>query len=174
MERWDIYDGQRQKLGYSRAEDDRLKKDEYRLVVHGIIINSRNEMLIQKRSQEKEIMGGYWDLSWAGSVQENEKSLEGLRRELKEELGIFLSLDKRPDFTVNFENGFDDFFIFRRDLDLAEISLDKKEVEDVMWMDFPAIIKLIERGEFIPYQESFIKLLFDISKTGEIYSEGLF
>ncbi len=174
MERWDIYDRQRQKLGYSKASHESLEDHEYRLVVHGIIINSRNEMLVQKRSRQKEILGGYWDLSWAGSVQKDETSLEGLRRELSEELGLFFRLDKRPDFTINFENGFDDFFIFRRDLDLKELRLDKEEVEDVNWLDFPAIIKLIEGGEFIPYQKSFIKLIFDMSKTGEIYSEGLF
>ena len=173
MEKWDVYDFERQKKGFTRSEDEKFLEGECRLVVHGILINDRREMLIQKRSRKKKIMPSYWDLTWAGSVQAGEDSYQGLIREAKEELGLEGISWKRPDFTINFPQGYDDFYIFRRNIDLDKLTIDLKEVEKVKWASLADILNLIDKGEFIAYSESFIRLIFDVARTGAIYSEKL-
>ncbi len=92
MELWDAYDENRKPLGYTvkREKFDSLN-NEYHIVVHIWIKNSKGEYLIQKRSSNKKE-----GLKWAwtgGSVLMGENSIDGAVREVKEELG--LTVDKK-------------------------------------------------------------------------------
>lgn len=55
MELWDVYDINRKYTGkvIDRHSNERLKKGEYHLVVQAIIINSKGEILLNKRSKLK-------------------------------------------------------------------------------------------------------------------------
>lgn len=84
---WDIYDENRNKTGKLAERDGYEFKDgEYHIVVTGIIFNSKYEILISKRASWKKY-GGLWECN-GGSILAGETSLEGILRELKEELGI--------------------------------------------------------------------------------------
>ena len=84
---WDIYDKNRNKTGKLAERDGYEFKDgEYHVVVTGIIFNSKYEILISKRASWKKY-GGLWECN-GGSILAGETSLEGILRELKEELGI--------------------------------------------------------------------------------------
>lgn len=84
---WDIYDENRNKTGKLAERDGYEFKDgEYHVVVTGIIFNSKYEILISKRASWKKY-GGLWECN-GGSILAGETSLEGILRELKEELGI--------------------------------------------------------------------------------------
>ena len=49
-ELWDIYDSNKKKIGKTAERDVyQFKEGEYHIVVTGIIINSKNEILITKR-----------------------------------------------------------------------------------------------------------------------------
>ena len=89
-ELWDIYDINKKKIGRTAERDVyQFKEGEYHIVVTGIIINSKNEILISKRAEHKKF-GLMWECS-GGSILAGETSLEGIIRELKEELGIEFS-----------------------------------------------------------------------------------
>ena len=64
--------------------------------------------------------------------------------------------------TVNFDGGFDDFFILTRDLPLEKLTLQKEEVRAVRWASLGEILDLLVQGAFIPYPESFLRFLFDM------------
>ena len=52
-----------------------------------------------------------------GGVDAGETSRQAAEREVREELGLALDLSGvRPSVTVNFDGGFDDFFLVERDL----------------------------------------------------------
>ncbi len=53
-----------------------------------LVFNTQGELFIQKRSQDKDIYPGYWDLAAGGVVLEGESYEESAKRELNEELGI--------------------------------------------------------------------------------------
>ena len=53
MERFDIYDKDRQLTGRTAERGQALEADEYRLIVHVSLMNSQNQLLIQKRQPPK-------------------------------------------------------------------------------------------------------------------------
>lgn len=57
-------------------------------VVHVLVFNGRGELLLQKRSMQKDVAPGRWDTSVGGHVEPGETLREAARRELLEELGV--------------------------------------------------------------------------------------
>ncbi|MDD2760689.1 MAG: NUDIX domain-containing protein [Methylomonas sp.] len=56
--------------------------------VHILVFNDRNQLLLQKRSQSKDLNQGLWDTSAAGHVDQGETYDQCALRELREELGV--------------------------------------------------------------------------------------
>jgi isopentenyldiphosphate isomerase len=57
-------------------------------VVHVLVINKNGDILLQKRSQKKDVAPGKWDTSVGGHVCMGEDLLSSSKREMHEELGI--------------------------------------------------------------------------------------
>ncbi len=57
-------------------------------VVHVLVFDSRNRLLLQKRSWNKQVAPGKWDTSVGGHVDCGETLMHAAMREMKEELGI--------------------------------------------------------------------------------------
>ena len=162
MELVDLYDENRVPLGRVAERHAKKALGEYRMVVHVCIFNGLGQMLIQQRSPEKTIWPELWDVSIGGGVDAGETSRQGAKREVLEELGYDLDLTGlRPAVTVNFEGGFDDFFVVTRDLDLGDLRLQKEEVSDVRWATLEETLAMLENGQFIPYPPSFLRFLFE-------------
>ncbi|MBQ8135566.1 MAG: NUDIX domain-containing protein [Clostridia bacterium] len=164
MEKWDLYDKNRIKSDITIARGDSFPNDLYRIIIHVAIINSEGKMLIQQRQPFKHGWPDMWDISVGGHVISGETSDQGAQRELKEELGINVNFtDIRPSFTVNFDTGFDDYYILRKDIGLSELTLQESEVQAVKFADKDEILSMIDSGIFIPYHKSIISLLFDMA-----------
>jgi len=132
-------------------------------VIHVAIFNSEGQLLIQQRTSEKK-WGNLWDITIGGHVTTGETPGQGATRELLEELGISLDLSEaQSHFTVNFEKGFDDFFVIQKDVDLGGLKLQASEVKAVKWESVENIKKMIADGTFIPYKLSLIDFLKDMS-----------
>lgn len=165
MELVDLYDENRLPLGRTAERDGVRRPGEYRTVVHVCVFDRRGRLLIQRRSPEKFIWPGRWDVSVGGGVDAGETSRRGAEREFREELGVPLDLaGLRPSVTVNFDGGFDDFYILTKELSPEELTLQKEEVRAVRWASLEEVLGMLERGDFIPYPESFLRFLFDMQK----------
>lgn len=163
MELVDLYDENRLPLGRTAERGAPKGLGELRLVVHVCVFDSRGRLLIQQRAPEKFIFPNLWDVSVGGGVDAGEDSRRGAEREVREELGLDLDLGGlRPSMTVNFDGGFDDFYILTRDLRLEDLTLQKEEVRAVRWASLEEILDMLGRGEFIPYPEGFLRFLFDM------------
>ncbi len=166
MEFFDVYNSDRTKTGLKCERGGEMPSGGYRLVVHICIFNSKDEMLIQKRQSCKHAFPYMWDLSAGGSVISGETSAEGAERETLEELGLKTDLGKKmPCLTFFCENIFDDYYIINKDIDLDELTLQESEVSDVKWASLEEIMEKINKGVFVPYKESFIKLLFELKDS---------
>jgi isopentenyldiphosphate isomerase len=162
MELWDIYDKNRIKSNITKERGSKLDYNEYHLVVHICIFNSKGEMLIQQRQTFKQGWPNLWDITVGGCAKAGETSEMAAERELFEELGYSADLTKeRPLFTINFYDGFDDYYIIEREIDLDTLILQQEEVQNVKWADKGTILKMIKDGTFIPYHNSIIELLID-------------
>lgn len=163
MEMFDLYDNNRQALNKTIERGKKCEPNENRQVVHICIFNDKNEMLIQQRQSTKKSWANMWDLSLGGCSIAGETSVDTAQRELFEELGInFDFSNQRPYLTINFENGFDDFFFINLDINLKNIILQDSEVQKVEWASREKITKMIDDEIFIPYVSTFIDSLFDL------------
>lgn len=163
MELWDIYDITRNKTNRIMVRGADFNKGDYHMVVHICIFNLKSEMLIQQRQPFKEGWPNMWDITVGGSAIKGDTSQMAAERELMEELGIKISLQNiRPYLTINFDNGFDDIYLIQKDIDIADLTLQYEEVQRVKWASKEEIFSMIDSGEFIPYYQSLIQLLFDI------------
>lgn len=166
MELVDLYDENRVPLGKTAERYGKKGPGELRIVVHVCLFDSRGRMLIQRRTESKRIWPGLWDVTVGGGVDAGETTRQGAEREVREELGYALDLSGlRPSVTVNFEGGFDDFFIAVRDLDLHTLSLQAEEVSAVRWVTLEELHAMVDDGSFIPYPKSFLQFLFDMRET---------
>lgn len=152
-ELWDIYDINKKKIGRTaEREVYKFKEGEYHIVVTGIIMNSKNEILISKRAEYKKF-GLMWECN-GGSILAGETSLEGIIRELKEELGIefskkeaiFLKEIRRDKIPPDFK----DLWLFRRNIDEKEITFPDGESIDARWVTIEEFIRMYENKEIVP------------------------
>lgn len=152
-ELWDIYDINKKKIGRTAERDVyKFKEGEYHIVVTGIIMNSKNEILISKRAEYKKF-GLMWECN-GGSILAGETSLEGIIRELKEELGIefskkeaiFLKEIRRDKIPPDFK----DLWLFRRNIDEKEITFPDGESIDARWVTIEEFIRMYENKEIVP------------------------
>lgn len=160
----DLYDNDRQLLTQKGIRGNTLEKGTNRLTVHIVFFNSKNQMLIQKRTTTKKVFPNLWDVSVGGGVLEGETSEQAMKREVEEELGVKFDHEYfRPQLTINFRNGFDDYYLIKDfDVELSTLSYQKEEVEKLMWADKETVLKFIENNEFIPYEKEFISVLFEL------------
>lgn len=162
-ENWDVLDVYRRRTGKRIHRGQPCGPGEYHLVVHLGLFNSRGELLSQQRTAGKSIWPGYWDVTVGGSALAGETSQQAIRREVAEEIGLTLDFSAlRPAFTTTFPEGFDDYYIIKRDLDPAGLKLQAEEVAAVAWMSREAVLTAVQQGRFIPYHRGLLELLFDM------------
>ena len=170
MEKFDLYNDDRILIGKTLERGEKCSKDENRMVVHICIFNSKGEMLIQQRQPFKKVWSNLWDITVGGCSISGETSKQAAHRELKEELGLDYDFsDNRPYFTINFENGFDDFYIIKMDVDISSLTLQQEEVKAIKWATKEEIIELRKNNQFVPYYESFLIALFDLKDKIGLY-----
>lgn len=144
----DVYDENKNKTGkiINRKDRNQLKKDEYTICVHCWIINSKKEILITQRSMKLN-RGGMWE-DTHGGVKSGETSIEAMKRELKEELGINVaSSDLRFVKTLKRDNVLRDCYIIYKDIPIEVINFNDGEVMDCKYVILEELKEIIKKGE---------------------------
>lgn len=122
------------------------------------IINSNNEILVQKRAANKKNHPNKWDMPSAGHVVAGETSIQGAIRETFEELGI---QTKESDYKFVFEYIQDKSFeiaqvyLLKINLDISKLNLQKEEVSEVKWISYEEFKKMFYSNEFVPFDNEY-------------------
>lgn len=133
-EKWDLYDIDRVKTGDTIERGEQIPPGRFHLAVHVCIFGSDGRMLIQQRQPFKEDWSNMWDVTVGGSAVSGDTSQTAAEREVREEIGLPISLDgERPRVTINFDAGFDDIWCVMRDVDISLLKLQYEEVRAVKW-----------------------------------------
>lgn len=131
------------------------KKGLWHKAVAVFIINSKKQVLLQKRSKNKKMWPDMWDISAGGHVLAGEFGFQAIIREIKEELGlsvkkeeiIFIgcstSINKKGDIL---NKHFNEYYIVTKDIDEKNLSLQKEEVSEVKWINKEEIIERIKNN----------------------------
>ena len=164
MEFIDVLDERRNKVGIVRNRELVYKNGDWHKTVHIWLINSKNELLIQKRAKDKQTFPNLWAISIAGHVISGETSIEAALREIKEEIDVDVNPnDLKHIFTIKriqeYKNGFlhvhDDVYLFKYDLDLYNTKIQKEELTDIRFINYKELEeKLINKDpSFVPFTE---------------------
>lgn len=164
MELWEILDKNRQKTGKVIERGQPMGQDEYHVVVHVWILNSKGEFLIQQRAEGK-TYSLMWDVT-GGSAIAGDDSYSAALREAYEELGIDLSpyngkcimsyIWQNPDWPQ-----FTDVWLFRADFDIERVVCQPEEVADAKWATSKEIRSMIRSGKFVdalPYLDELFRV----------------
>ncbi len=87
-EHLEIVDYQGNVIGSARRSEVHGNPSLIHRVVHVLVLNRKGEILLQKRSQNKDVAPGRWDTSVGGHVGVGEDLVTSSKREMLEELGI--------------------------------------------------------------------------------------
>jgi 8-oxo-dGTP diphosphatase len=87
----DVLDKNGNLTGIVKEKDDIHRDGDWHACSLVLVINSKNEMLLQQRAFNKISNPGRWDVSVAGHVMAGETHLDAAIRETNEEIGIKIS-----------------------------------------------------------------------------------
>ncbi len=115
------------------------------------------DILLQKRSMEKESFPGLYDTSSAGHIMAGDEPALSAARELKEELGITASLDElsfagtfRIRYVEEFhgkpfhDNEVTYVYVYSKPVDVKSLLLQKGEVDEAAWFDLEEVYREIQ------------------------------
>lgn len=110
--------------------------------------NHKLEVLMQKRSKNKDSFPGQYDTSCAGHIDAGEDVFSAVTRELQEELGITAApedLEFVGTFPIDYVEEFYGktfidrevafLYVYNKDVDITKLTLQEEEVESVAWFD---------------------------------------
>ena len=163
LELFDVIDSEGKKTGVVRERGVAHRDGSRHATVHMWITKRREDggfdVLLQKRSMNKDSHPGLLDISSAGHIEHGAEPLEAALRELKEELGITASpKDLKPfgTFPIHYEGVFHGFpfldnelsyeYLYEEPVDISALTLQKEEVESVQWMDLTECIERTKNG----------------------------
>ena len=114
--------------------------------VYIFILNSKNELFIQRRSLNKDLYPGYYTGSATGHVDFGEDYDEAARRELKEELGIDAPLERLCKFKSfsDIEREISALYLCRYD---GPINFDREEISEGVFLTVEEIKRDMELGK---------------------------
>ena len=122
----------------------------------------RVEILLQKRSANKDSFPGCYDISSAGHIPAGDDFVESGLRELEEELGLIIDKEELIEcgnlhiFTENefhgvhyVDNQISKVFLLWKDIEVEKLRLQVEEIESAMWMNFEECKEAV-RNKTIP------------------------
>lgn len=160
------------------TEDNRIIDKALRCECHGnprlihraahiLIFNSAGQLLLQKRSMNKDIQPGKWDTSVGGHVGSGESYEEAAYRELEEELGIKnVNLDYLYDYKMRNEIESENIRSYFCRFDGC-IDFNKDEIDETRFWEIEEIKEQLGRGIFTPNFEQEIKLYLSMSSRNQ-------
>lgn len=127
-------------------------------VVHVLVFNQHGELLLQKRSMNKDVAPGKWDTSVGGHVEAGETISWALMREMKEELGITALFEPEFLYTYIHSNPYETEFVHTYSyVNSEEIRFNEDEIEEVRPWVMDDIMENLGKGIFSDNFEHEIK-----------------
>ena len=117
------------------------------------------QLLLQKRSADKDSYPGCYDISSAGHIPAGYGFIESALRELSEELGIKAEASElifcgRRNYTFHEvfygrefrDNQVSSVYALRRDAEAEAFAVQKSEIESVLWMELDACAEMVKNN----------------------------
>jgi isopentenyldiphosphate isomerase len=126
-------------IGYAQRSEIHGNPSLMHKVVHVLVFNKTGDLLLQKRSQNKDVAPGKWDTSVGGHVEAGEDLLRSCKREMQEELGIN---ESEPEYLYSYihRNSYESELVSTyRCVYEGEITYNRVEIEGIRFWSFQEI-----------------------------------
>ena len=155
MEYLDVCTEDGRPTGQTVSRDAAHREGILHRTAHVWIVRQKQEgydILLQKRSMEKESFPGMYDTSSAGHIPAGEEPLPSALRELKEELGISAEADQLTFagmFRIRYEKEFHGrlfkdnevtwVYVYSAPVEADDLTLQASEVDEARWFDLEEV-----------------------------------
>lgn len=163
LELFDILNIDGTKTGIVRERGVAHREGSLHGTVHMWVIRpneqSGYDVLLQKRSKNKDSNPGCYDISSAGHISTGDDALGAALREMEEELGLHVSKEElhyagihHGAFEAMFygrmfrDNELCSVYVYTEPVEIDDLMLQESEVEEVIWMDYDECRKRVEDG----------------------------
>lgn len=155
MEVFDVLNEWGEFTGKTATREECHKEGLWHRAVYAFIIDTRGNVLLQKRSANKKLWPNLWDITVGGHVDSGEFGRQALIREAKEELGLEISDDDIKyllgSTSINEQGNivnkhFNECYLITKNIDISEIVLQKEEVEEVKFFSKDELLKRIDNN----------------------------
>lgn len=164
MEYLDILDEYGNKTGKIKDRKQIHIDGDWHRVAFIFVVNSKGEIILQKRSKEKETNPNKWTASASGYLSAGDKEIEGALRELEEEIGIksneeelkylFTVKEKYKNEKENLNiNHFSDVYLLFKDIKIEDLTLQKEEVSEAKYISYKEFEKIIKEENVVRHDE---------------------
>jgi isopentenyldiphosphate isomerase len=156
-EKLEIVNGKGNVIGLAERSELHQNPGLIHRVVHVLVFNKKGELLLQKRSRNKDVAPGKWDTSVGGHINPAEDVLAAAMREMEEELGI-RGVELRHLYRYLFSDLRESELVTTYSCIYGgEVVFNKEEIDEVAFWDVPAIKKNLGRGIFSGHFEKEIR-----------------
>jgi len=146
-----VLDGDAKPTNFNRAREIIHRKGYLHRTVHIWIVNSRQEVLLQKRGNDVEVSKALWGCACTGHITTGKSSLETAVDEVYQELGVNIwpiaqagKLLKIGEFRHNFDdeaitfhdNEINDVYLLEVDKTIDEYTIEDGIVEEIKFMNY--------------------------------------
>ena len=100
-----------------------------------LVLNNKSQLLLQKRSKNKDTYPNFWTLSVTGHVTYGQTYLQAAKRELFEELGLKAPLKRLTKLLLSLPNETEYSTIYQTSIVNTNIVPDFQEISNISWVD---------------------------------------
>ncbi len=140
---FDIVDENDRVIGRATREECHSNPDLMHRSICILIFNSKGDLLLQKRSMKKDLNPGKWTTSVSGHVKSGNNYEEAAKRELEEELGISLPMEKLFVVDLRLKQESEMSMVFRAKSN-GPFKPDPEEVDEVRFFSIEEIKRMLQ------------------------------
>ena len=146
---WDLRDELGEPTGRYASRDQyrSLRSGEYMLAVHIFLYTPDGRFLLQKRSEDKDVLPGIWDIT-GGAAKAGEDGRQAAMRETYEEIGVSLSPDQlQLSARLKRKRSFVELWFAEADVKPQTCRLQAGEVDEVKLISQKEMMSWIEKAK---------------------------
>lgn len=145
-----LVDKRDRRLGFVSRSQAHCDSTKIHRSVCVIVINAKNQILFQKRSQSKDTFPGFWTLSVTGHVHYGETYLKAAKRELLEELGVKSRLEFIKKILLHLPSETEFCSIYLATVLTDKINHDRDEITATLWVGLSQIAAFTKKNNLTP------------------------
>ena len=169
-EYFDILDANGNMTGEVKLRHDVHRDGDWHKAVHIWIFNKSGEVLLQRRSPNKDSYPNMLDISCAGHLSAGDSSIDGALRELEEELGLYVDKEELKLFDnmkisrvfkeTFINNEFNDLYYLITDKEIKDMTIQEEELSEIFFISFEKLKQMInEKDESVVIEKIELDIL---------------